>query len=250
MPNDDEKPRWKKGNKARNLLSRFPIIDLAHAVVLNGSKRRAFLSRFVDTITTQSYTPTRSAAPMIYASQKPMFEMPQPTWDEVERYIRKSARPEILDMNLEASRALFDFVRSQEYLATDCDPQALRVRLKNIVPINLSFYVTQGDRLIFQFPLIRKTSLTDDAIRVLGSIIHHAYVQGDYSFGEIEVADISCMPKSDHRAPRIRSIPSSEILDREALTDQIGEVYEILETLAARPPPQAPKGPGGDGFGF
>jgi hypothetical protein len=249
MPeNNDTRPPWRRGNKAQTLLARFPIIDLAHAVVISGSNRRTFLTNFVDGMTTKSYAPTREAASMIYASQKPMFEMPPPTWEDVEKFIFKKAHAEIFEMNLEASKCLFDFIRSQNYLATDCEVQALRVRLKNIVPINLPYYITEGDRLIFQFPLLRRSFLADDAVVVLGSIIHHAYVQGDYSTAEIEVADIGCMPNIKYRAPRIRAVHRSEILDREALTEQIDEVYEILRVLASRPPPPSPPGPGGNGF--
>jgi hypothetical protein len=95
MPEDDNgKPKWRKGNKAQNLLARFPIIDLAHAVILNGSNRRTFLTNFVDGGTTKSYAPTCEAASMIYASQKPMFEMPPPTWEEVDKFIvRRAGNP-------------------------------------------------------------------------------------------------------------------------------------------------------------
>jgi hypothetical protein len=249
MPDgSDEKPKWKKGNKAQNLLARFPITDLAKAVVFSGSNRTTFLKTFVDGGTTKSYLPTRDAWPMIYASQKPMFDMPPPAWDDVEKFIRKTAHADILRMNLDASRCLFDFVRSLNYQATDCDPQVLRVRLKNVVPINLSFYVTNGERLIFQFPLMRIDRLSDGAITVIGSILHHAYVQGDYSGAEIEIADISRAATTKDRSPRIKTISQDNILDREALTEQIDEVYEILRDLASRPPPPSPPNPGGEGF--
>lgn len=237
MPRDDSSDRRKpRGNKAQNLLSRFPIVDLAQAVALGGANRRMFLTRFVDTFTTLSYVPTREAAPMIYGAQKPLFETPPDPWPVVERHLRQTTPSDILDMNLDASQHLFDLVRSQGYIATECDPQVLRVRLKQIVNIGLKFYVTQGERLIFQFPLVRKESLSDLALNILGSIIHHSYAQGDFAGAEIEAADIGCMPSAKQRTPRIREISSSSILGRNELTEQIEEVYELLHELAGRSP--------------
>jgi hypothetical protein len=245
IDSEEPLPRRRKGNKAQNLLNRFPIIDLAHAIALEGSNRQKFLTNFVDSSTTLSYSPTREAASMIYGAQKPMFDVPLPTWDEVEAYIRKAARPDILEMNLEASRCLFDFVRSYDYTATDYEPQILRVRLNQIVAIGLPFYITHYDRLIFQFPLIRRSCLSDEAVSILGSIIYHAYAQGDFSIAEIEVADISRPPSNKDRVPRIREIPPDLILDRAALTEQIDAVYEALRLLASRPPKPPENGEAG-----
>lgn len=172
---------------------------------------------------------------MIYGAQKPLFETQPEPWSAIERDLKNVAHADILAMNIEASHHLFDLVRSQNYIATECDTQVLRVRLKQIVNISLRFYVTQGDRLIFQFPLVRKSSISDNALYMLGSILHHAYAQGDFSAAEIEVADVGCMPGSKTRAPRIRSVPDSCILDRAALTDRIEEVYDLLRELAGRP---------------
>ncbi len=128
MPSDDgPRRRGPRGNKAQNLLRRFPIVDLAQAVALEGANRRAFLDRFVKSFTTLSYVPTREAAPMIYGAQKPMFEMPPEPWAAVERHLRTTTRPDILEMNVGASQHLFDLVRSQGYVATECDPQVLRM---------------------------------------------------------------------------------------------------------------------------
>lgn len=237
MPRDDgPRRRGPRGNKAQNLLRRFPIVDLSRAVALDGANRRAFLSQFVSTFTPLSYAPTRDAASMIYGAQKPLFGTAAEPWSAVERHLRNTTHADILEMNVEASRHLFDLIRTQGYIATECDPQVLRVRLKQIVNIGLKFYITQGERLIFQFPQPRKSGLSDEALCVLGSIIQHSYAQGDFASAEIEVAQLGCLPGSKQRAPRIRLVPSSSILDRAALTEQIEEIYELLYELAAEVP--------------
>ncbi|HJS87764.1 MAG TPA: hypothetical protein VJ779_20110 [Acetobacteraceae bacterium] len=172
---------------------------------------------------------------MIYGAQKPLFGVPPEPWSAIERHLRATTRPDILEMNLDASRHLFDLVRSQGYIATECDPQVLRVRLKQVVTIGLDFYVTQGERLIFQFPQMRKECLGESALYILGSIVYHTYAQGDFADAEIEIADISCLPRGDERVPRIRPVPASSILDRVALTEQIEEVYDVLSELAGPP---------------
>jgi hypothetical protein len=171
---------------------------------------------------------------MIYGAQKPLFDMPAVPWDDVKRYIETVANADIVDMNIDASKCLFDLVRERRYRATECDPQVLRVRLRQIVNINLPFYITDGERLIFQYPLLRRSYLNDNALVVLCSILHHAYAQDDFSEAETEVADIGCLKQNNERFPRIRSIPRDSILNREALTEQIEEIYDLLRVLAAR----------------
>jgi hypothetical protein len=168
MPADDGDDA--KAKKAQNLLSRFPIVDLAKAVALEGKNRHDSLKRFVDSFPPGSYAPTRSALSMIYNVQKPLFETPPPPWSAVEKYIKHAAAPGIVDMNLDATRCLFDYVRTKNYVATECESQVLRVRLRQVVKIDLDFYVTDGDRLIFQFPFLRRQAISDSALAVLVSI--------------------------------------------------------------------------------
>ncbi|MDR3533413.1 MAG: hypothetical protein P4L90_23005 [Rhodopila sp.] len=230
--------RKRKGNKAQSLLLRFPVTDLARAVSLTGFNRQSFLKQFIDTFTTLSYVPTRQAAAMIYGVQKPLFETPAEPWAAVEKHLKATTDPNLLDMNLEASRHLFDLVRPEGYEATECETQVLRVALKQIVYIGLDFYVTRGQRLIFQFPQPRLDSPTDSALLILGSIIHHAYVQGDYAEADVELADVGRVPgarRTDPRSPRIRLVPREDILSLTALTAHIEDVYGILHELGTRP---------------
>jgi hypothetical protein len=175
---------------------------------------------------------------MIYGAQKPLFETPLESWEAIERHLKATADPNVLEMNLDASRHLFDLIRPERYLATECDTQVLRVALKQIVYIGLDFYVTKGDRLIFQYPQPRLESPTEGALLVLGSIIHYAYVQGDYSDADVEVADVGrelTTTRTAPRASRIRPVPRDRVLSLEALTTQIEDVYSILRELSARP---------------
>ena len=133
---------------------------------------------------------------------------------------------------------LFDLIRPKDYAATHCDPQVLRASLKQIVYVGLDYYITEGDRLIFQFPHPRIESLTDDAAVVLGSIVHHAYVQGDYAEADVEIADLGRplgAKAREARAPRVRLIKRDTILGLTDLNARIEEVYAILRDLASRP---------------
>ena len=143
------RPPRRPPDKAKNLLLRFPVTDLARAVSLTGERRRRFLETFVKGSTTLTYMPTREAATMIYGVQVPLFETPVEPWEAVEKYLRANTDPSVLDMNLKASCLLFNLVRPKGYIATKCDAQVLRVRLKQIVHIGLEYYITQGQKLIF-----------------------------------------------------------------------------------------------------
>jgi hypothetical protein len=163
----DKKPKRSPANKAQNLLLRFPVTDLACAVALTGQRRLAYLKRFIGGGTVLSYVPTREAAIMIYGVQKPLFESPIEPWEKIERHLRDNTDPTILDMNLNTSKLLFKLVRTKKYAATEHPEQVLRVGPKQIVPIGLSFYITEGDRLIFQFAHPRIDCLSDMRMRAV-----------------------------------------------------------------------------------
>lgn len=236
-----EPKRPTPSDKARNLLNRFPVTDLARAVARTGSRRRAFLADFVENFTTLTYVPTRDAASMIYGAQIPLFETPLDQWPAIEKFLRETSHPRVLEMNVEASDHLFKLVRPKHYVATKCDEQVLRVGLNQVVPIYLRFYITDGERVIFQFPQPRLDCLTGTESRILGSVIHHAYVIGDFALAgaEIEIAELGRAEGAKHpepREPRIQLVPRDEIFDLAQLTDQIQDVYTILREIAARPP--------------
>lgn len=238
---DDDPPRRSKGVRAQNLLNRFPVTDLAEAVAKKGERRRRFLEHFVESWPNGSYVPTRQSYHMIYGASSPLIQIPPEPWREIEKNLKSLCEPDILDMNMSASRELFELVRSHKYLATTCDEQVLRVGFNQIVPIGLTFYVTEGERLLFQFPQPRMDALVFGEIQVLGSVIHHAYAHGDYAEAAIEVADLSdpnppVKGKPRKREGRVCRLAREEVIGRESLTEQIDDVYTILRELVSKTP--------------
>ena len=109
------------------------------------------------------------------------------------------------------------------------------------MPIGLQFYITDGERSIFQFPQLRAERLEYYEMVVLGSVVFHAYVRGDYSNAEIEIADISKDPdyrprKNAQREGRICLVPREEIIELASLSEEIDDVYAILRELIAKIP--------------
>jgi hypothetical protein len=237
---EDDPPRGpSRGTRAQNLLNRFPVTDLARAVSRSGADRRFFLTEFVDSGTKRNYVPTRRTAPMIYGASPPLLEISLEPWGEVEKNIRALCDPLILDMNISASRELFNLVRPKGYLATICDEQTLRTGHNQIVPVGLTFYITEGDRLIFQFPQPRLDCLTDSEVVVLASVIFHAYAKGDYADADIEVAELGraagAPRKCRKRDGRIRLVAKDDIIERNRLGEQVDDVYGILRELVTKP---------------
>jgi hypothetical protein len=238
---DDDSPRRSKGAKAQSLLNRFPVTDLARAVAKTGDRRRRFLERFVESWPDGSYVPTRQSYHMIYGVSPTLIHIPPEPWPTIEKNLRSLCHPDILNMNLSASHELFDLVRSQEYSATACDEQVLRVGFNQIVPIGITFYITEADRLIFQFPQPRMDALEYNEAVILGSVVHHAYAQGDYAEAAIEIADLGdpnppVKGKARKREKRIHALAREEILDRDSLTEQVDDVYAILRQLVPERP--------------
>ena len=228
---DEKDPK----RKVQSLLRRFPVSDLAIALSKNPTARRAFLRKFVTTSPTLSYVPSKDAASVVYGVQKPLFEMPVEKWESIEESLRRSCRPDLLDMNLLATRALFDLIRPKEYKATECEPQLLRVQLQRAIKIELSYYITDGDRVIFQFFQPRSSTFSDESLTLLGSIIHHAYVVGAYEEAEVEIANLCAPAPRCPRNPTIVNVPRGDIFGLPELTERINEVYELLGEIALNP---------------
>jgi hypothetical protein len=234
MAKKPDERRKTPAQKAQDLQKRFPITDLSRAVALSGGDRRFFLREFVEQFINTSYQPTRDSAHMIYAVREPLIYIAPEPWSAIKTHIANLSRPTILNMNLTAARLLFDFIREKDYVATNCPRQDLWIGTYQSVSIGLTFYVTEGDRVIFQFQHPRRESLSPTALVVPGSIMHHAYAHGDFARAEMEVVDLGCPPKSKERLPRVRHIARDQILDLAQLKEQIQDVYNILSELAAR----------------
>ena len=217
-------------------LDAFPLPTCLKRSQLSGHDRRFFLEEFVRQFIRASYQPTRDSAHMIYGVEEPLIHIAPEPWSAIELHIKNICDPRILEMNLTASKLLFDFVRERNYRATYYPVQDFYVGPHRSVPIGISFYVTEGDRLLFHFPHPRHNSLSDRAVQILGSIMYHAYAQGDYENAEIEVIDLGCPPKSKQRQPRIRYIPRDKILDLSKLKEEIQTVYALLWELATKRP--------------
>ena len=210
------------------------MTDLSKAVALQGQDRRFFLEEFVRDFIRTSYRPTRDSAHMIYGVREPLIHIPPEPWEAIDEHLRKVCEPKLLKMNLTASKLLFDFVRKRDYNATYHPVQDFYIGPHRSVPIGISYYVTEGDRVLFQFPQPRRDTLSDRAVRILGSIVHHAYVQGDYENAEIEVIDLGCPPKSNKREPRIRPVKRDEIMELSELKKESQGVYDLLFELASK----------------
>lgn len=221
--------------KATNLLNRFPFTDLAVAVSRNGSAREKFLRGFVDGGTTRSYQATREAASLVYCVEQHMFPTPKLGWGAIEDTLRKITPAQNVELNVDASKLLFDLVRPKDYKAYEHEDQVLRVGLKQVVHIGLKFYIVDGDRLVFQFPQPRAQAIFDDrVVEIMLSIIHHAYATGDYAAADVELADLSAEEPREDRSPRIRRLNRADVLSLSALNEQIEKVYDVLRALASR----------------
>lgn len=215
--------------KADALLGRFPVTDLAEAVSLNGSRRENFLVGFVKGIPKGSFAPLRQVTSRIYGVQPPLLELPLEDWPAIERSLRVLAYPEVLERNIQVGRDLFKHAREENYLATSVPPQVFRYG-RGTASIGLDFYLTQGNRLFFQFPHFRSKALADQQAITLCSIISHAYAFGDFSSAEVEIVQFSKTKRNKY--PHIISPATSSLMGRDELSAEIDDVYRVLRDIA------------------
>ncbi|MBS9719036.1 hypothetical protein ACFFUT_08330 [Pseudohalocynthiibacter aestuariivivens] len=73
------------------------------------------------------------------------------------------------------------------------------------------------------------------------SLIHHNYVQGDFSDFYVQMVDLSCEPivgplggvsPGKSRNPYILELKPDDLLSREELTEQADHVYGLLLDIA------------------
>lgn len=232
-------------SKALDLIARFNFTDLARAVAKTGVERRKFLEGMAqDSFNPRTYKPFREVAPSIYGVERPLDLSPPPDREEiveaVKRHVKRLNRKDrkiekqIETSNVETSKLLFDLVRPRDYKAYPHPPQALRTGIERFAPINLDFYIVDGDRAVFQFPQPRKSLESSNIRRLMLSIIHHAYVQGDFREADVELADLSQEVGAAPDWPRereIRGIAKDDIIDRKRLGEEIQSVQDILIDL-------------------
>lgn len=235
--------------KAIGLLNRIQFIDLAQAVNIPHRDRkdwlRTYLHRAVRGGKFPSYRYFRDAIPTIYGVKRGLDLSPPVGRSEVERHVKNACRGTDEERNVEAALCLFDLVRAQKYAAYDHLPKDLPLGLKRYATIGLNCELVKDDELIFQFPFPRKTRLSDGVIRVLLSIVHHAYAVGDREGAAIELADLSCeagpaahrerLPNS--RSPRIVRLAERDLISQDDLGPEVQSVHDLLLELGDEPDP-------------
>lgn len=219
-------------------IARFPVNDLVTAIAARGDQRQRIIQQFVEGSPTTSYEGTRALMRRIYATNgaedgvsEALFEdLPPEPWEKIEARLSEVCKPTDFDNNREISRLLFDHARSGVYRATNIAAVNLRIS-RTTVPMRLDFYVTEGSRLIFQFPHLRRSALSSSHANVLGSLLHISYVQGDFAGAEIEIVSASA-PKNKPRVVTLRTLDPRRFIGREELGIEIDDVYRILEEIA------------------
>lgn len=232
---------------ADKLVGRFPITTLVEAVAAVGDNRRKLLERFVKGNPQGTYTPTRKLFRRIYGSHGPIdgadgplfADLPADPWPVIDQALRDACDADVLYDNLTVARMLFDHARKGQYVATNIDRLPLQIG-RSKVQIGLDFYLTQGERLIFQFPHLRAAALTRQHATILGSLVHLGLVTGDYSAADVEIISFATDPKRRDpaypdrklRVPHLQLVERADMWSRAELQEEIDDVYDILWAIA------------------
>jgi hypothetical protein len=212
--------------------ARFPVTDLAIAIGRPAAKREPFLRRYLAGDPAYSFAAIRIAAHAIYGVKLPLADLPRETWEQIEVLIKQKARPHELELNIKAAKLLVKLVSSRTFDAYPYQKQFIQVGAGRIVPIELSYYLVESDRLVFQYLQPRAEPAFDDRTSlVLMSLVKMAYAFGDYSDAHIEIADLSAIEAHGPRMPRFRQFEHSELLTADDLNAEISDVYAIMKRL-------------------
>lgn len=236
--------------RVAGLLKRFQFVDLARFVAMDGDTRISELRKYVDRESGvfATYEPFRHCVGGIYGIQLGLDPSPASDWPTIEGAVRRACKGRDEGMNLEVSRALFDYLRVHED-NTSAYPHQERSLL--LAPdrkcyFRLGHYLVRDDQLVFQFPYPRRTRLPDDELHVMMSLIHYGYAFGDFEGAAVEIVDLSCEQNrirvegrtlSAPRSPRTVSMPGGGPLGRGVLENEIQQVYTALLSLADEPQP-------------
>jgi hypothetical protein len=229
--------------RADDLVGRFPVTDLGHALALTGSSRQQFLRRFVERKGGRgNFTPLRAQLPRIYAAHGPeagshgaLFrDLPPDGWDRIEASLRDTCEPQHLDTNLMVGRMVFDHARGSGYTAVTMKAPPLRVHGKPTVPVGIDFYLVQGDKVILQFVHLRSAELSARQRAIMATLIFEACGRGELEEAQPEVEFVSfCAPKAGQpRQTVLRSVPRDKFVPLSTLNDEIAEVFDILRRIA------------------
>ncbi len=235
-----------KMKKAVSLINRIQFIDLSLAIAQSSSNRKDWLRNYLNRKQGKflTYEPFRKATPTIYGVSRPLDLSPPVSRADLERSLRAACNPDDADMNVSAALTLFDLARSQIYSAYDHDPRSLRLGLDKYAAIRIDQYLVKDDEAIFQFPYPRRNRLDNRVLKLMMSMIHYAYVVGDFSEARVEIADLSCedaylvsagerLPSV--RAPRILRMTADDLVPRELMEPEIQTVHDLLMEIGHEP---------------
>lgn len=230
--------------KAVGLLNRIQFIDLAQAVTTSPVSRKDWLRKYLQRAVAggkfPSYRHFRAALPTIYGVRRGLDISPAVGRSELEKYVRAACKGIDEAINVEAALCLFDTIRPMGYTAYDHPPRNLPLGLNRTAAIGLEYELVRHGELIFQFAFPRRERLDDHTIKILLSIIHHAYATGDREAAVVELADLSCefetaearrerLPRV--RSPRIIRLPLADLISQEDLAPEIQNVHDLLLEL-------------------
>lgn len=182
--------------------------------------------------------------PEIYGVNRPLDPSPALSLDEIGDRVRKRCHADDIGINIDAAEHLFGFVRPKNYACYDHQAYDLPFGPKRKAQIRINHFVVDGERGVFQFVYPRRKALTGDEILLMGSLIHHNYVQGDFGEAEVEIVDLSCpdtlgprggRKSSDMRIPRLHHVAVPDILSRSDLAAEVQSVHDLLLEIGDEP---------------
>lgn len=226
--------RFKPKSKADRLIERFPVTDLALAVTYKGQRRERFIQQFVDAFTIKSWRAVRESAHLIYNAQPPIgLEMPSLDWQVIEAKIRRSAGKQNAAANVHVACMLRDLIRPRKFIAYRTSEQFIHLSPGRLVKVGLDYYMVENGKVIFQFFQPRADARVDSQVcRTLMSLVHYAYVFGDFEGALIEMADLSAPSPKDDREPRFHRLSERDLMSREEINAEIDDVHSLLERIA------------------
>jgi hypothetical protein len=64
------------------------------------------------------------------------------------------------------------------------------------------------------------------------SLVHYAYVFGDFENARVEMADLSALHPGGERQPRIHSLSDFDLMSRDELNCEIDNVHSLLQKIS------------------
>lgn len=222
-------------NPFTRLVHKFPFTDLSVALNKRGDPRKDFLRGYAGRkVAIPSYASFRNALKTIYAAEPMQISMvpePQPTWDDVLKTIKSTGNAAWHDMCVEVADCLFKKVRNDGSSAYEVKPQVLKTAADKSSPIQLDYYVVRGGEAIFQFANPRISIRDQEVFDIMMSMIHHAYVRGDYRDAKVEIMDLGRDDATKARQARYIRLDPARCWSLDRLSSETENVVSILREL-------------------